>query len=382
VTVRTPVIAEGLYSYDIGGSERVGVDLALQFRTRGYEVICFALYGSRGPFRDLLEQAGVRCVDLDYSVRSRWLRRATFQAEVWRFLRHERVSALHVHHATALILCGIAARLARVPHTVMTEHALFQLKDRPKYRRSAARYCQFAQDITVVSADQLEYFHTELGVARERLHYVPNGVSVQSRNPVIGRRIREEFGVPRDAFVFLFAGRLNEVKNLPVMLRAVAAWIRPVCARLIIAGDGPERAMLEALSSSLGIDDLVNFAGARSDVRDLLMAADGFVMSSRTEGAPMALLEAMSASVPCVATAVGGIPGLLGEGAGLLVPSGSVEELSMAMRRLIDEPALCTGIASVALARVRLEYSLDTVVTQYLKLLGLPEHWPSMHRTV
>jgi glycosyltransferase involved in cell wall biosynthesis len=263
----------------------------------------------------------------------------------------------------------------------MTEHALFQLKDRANYRRSAARYCQFAEDITVVSQDQLVYFDAELGVPRQRLHYVPNGVRVLPRDPVVGRRIREEFGAPRDAFVFLFAGRLNEVKNLPVMLRAVAAWIRPVRAQLIIAGDGPERPMLEALRTSLGIEDLVTFIGARYDVQDLLMAADGFVMSSRTEGAPMALLEAMGASVPCVATAVGGIPELLSDGAGLLVPSGSVEELSKTMRCLIDEPELCGRIARVALARVGRQYSLDAVVTRYLQLLGLPERWPSMQRT-
>jgi glycosyltransferase involved in cell wall biosynthesis len=372
---RAPVIAEGLYSYQIGGSERIGVDLALQFRDRGYEVICFALYGNRGPFRDLLEQTGVACVDLDYSSRSSRLRRLTFQAEVWRFLRRERVSALHVHHATALILCGIAARLARVPRTVMTEHALFQLQDRPAYRRSAARYCRFAQDITVVSPEQLEYFHSELGVARERLHYVPNGVRVRTKDPATGQRIRREFGIPNDAFVFLYAGRLNEVKNLPVILQAVADLPLPTLARLIIAGDGPERAMLEALSASLGIGDKVTFAGPRSDVHALLMAADGFVMSSRTEGLPMALLEAMSAGVPCVATEVGGIPALLASGAGLLVRSESFKELSAAMRRLIDEPALRANIVRAALARVSSQYSLDVVATRYLELLGLPERW-------
>jgi glycosyltransferase involved in cell wall biosynthesis len=372
----TPVIAVGLFSYDIGGSERVGVDLALQYRDRGYEVICFALYGSRGPFRDMLEQCGLRCVDLDYSLRSRWMRRATFQVEVWKFLRRERIAALHLHHATALILCGIPARLAGVQHTVMTEHALFQLQERPSYRRSAARYCRFAQNITVVSPDQLEYFHSELGVARERLHYIPNGVNVRSRDPTAGRRIRQEFGISPDAFVFLFAGRLNEVKNLPVMLRAVSGWTRPTRGRLIIAGDGPERAMLEALCKSLGIEDLVTLTGARSDVPDLLAAADAFVMSSRTEGAPMALLEAMSAAVPCVATAVGGIPDLLGEGAGVLVAAGSVDGLSSAMTQLIKEPRLCAQIANVALDRVRRIYSIEKVVTRYLGLLGLPERWP------
>jgi glycosyltransferase involved in cell wall biosynthesis len=119
----------------------------------------------------------------------------------------------------------------------------------------------------------------------------------------------------------------------------------------------------------------VTFAGARTDVHDLLMAADGFVMSSRTEGMPMAILEAMGAAVPCVSTAVGGIPGLLGGGAGLLVPVAAPAELATAMQRLVDDPALRADLVDRAMQRVVRDFSLDALVTRYLALLGLPAQW-------
>ena len=137
----TPVIAQGLGSYQIGGSERIGADLAIEFRRRGFRVICFAFYDTDGPIRTELIAAGIECVDLDYRTRQRVIRRLTYQFEFLQFLRRFRVDALLVHHATALILCGIPARIARVRRVVMVEHGLLYLRDRPKYRRSAIRYC-------------------------------------------------------------------------------------------------------------------------------------------------------------------------------------------------------------------------------------------------
>ena len=91
--------------------------------------------------------------------------------------------------------------------------------------------------------------------------------------------------------------------------------------RLWIAGDGPLREALQAEATRLGLIASLDFLGARRDVPQLLQGADALVMTSITEGQPMALLEAMAAGLPCIATEVGGIPGLLNNGAGLLVPS-------------------------------------------------------------
>jgi len=92
-----------LFSYQFGGSERMGADLALEFKTRGYQVVCFAFHDCDGPMRAQLESAGIRCLDMNYEKFSGVLRRISYLWKFWRMLRRERVSALHVHHHGALI---------------------------------------------------------------------------------------------------------------------------------------------------------------------------------------------------------------------------------------------------------------------------------------
>jgi len=162
-----PVIAEGLFSYQFGGSERVGVDLALEFRRRGYQVVCFAFHDSDGPMRAELERAGIRCLDFNYQKFRGVFRHVLYFWKFWRMLRKERIRALHVHHHGAMILCGIPARLAGITRVVMTEHGLQALLERADARRLTVRYCRYASDITVVEPRQFLMKVFELA----RLHY-------------------------------------------------------------------------------------------------------------------------------------------------------------------------------------------------------------------
>lgn len=373
-----PIIAEGLFSYQIGGSERVGVDLALEFTRRGYRVVCLAFYDSDGPMRTELERSGVRCLDLNYMRHTGVSRRLSYQWKFWRMLRRERVRALHVHHATALILCGIPAKLAGVARVVMTEHGLHQLKERPAYRRSAARYCRFASDITVVEPAQIHYFRDELAVPANKLHYVANGVRLPTRIPTHVASVRGALGIADGSYGFFYVGRLSPEKDLGTLLTAFAELPADVAdrSRLYLVGEGSERAMLESRRDALGLGGRVMFLGARADVSNLLMAADMFVMSSKTEGLPMALLEAMAAGVPCVATAVGGIPELFANDRGLSVPAGDPTGLAAAMTRLARSPDLRARITANALDTIRTRFALDRIADEYLGLLGLPPQAP------
>ena len=369
-----PTIAEGLFSYEFGGSERVGVDLALEFKRRGYRVVCFALHGSDGPMRAELERAGIRCLDLDYRRFRGSLRRVRYYWTLWRMLRRERIRALHVHHHGAMILCGIPARLAGISRIVMTEHGLQALMERPQARRLTMRYCRFASDITVVEQTQADYFHRQLGFAVAKLHVVANGVRVLARTAAHVELKRRELAIPADVFAFFYVGRLNPVKDLGTLLQAFAALPTDLAARsrLYLVGDGPERAPLEARVAALGLPGRAIFLGARTDVSEVLMAADAFVMSSKSEGLPMVLLEAMAAGVPCVATAVGGIPDLFGEDRGLSVPAQDAPALARAMASVASSPELRERLVSNATQNLRRHYALDAIVDRYLELLGLP----------
>lgn len=372
-----PLIAEGLYSYQIGGSERIGVELAIELKRRGYRVVCFAFYDSDGPMRRVAEAAGIRCLDFNYLSRRRGIRRLTYQVALWKMLRHERVHALHVHHATALILSGIPAAAARVPRVAMTEHALHQLIERASYRRAATRYCKLAHAVTVVEPQQLQYFQDVLSVPRAKLHHIANGVRIRGRDLVTRRRVRNDLGLPEATFVALFAGRLHPIKDLSTLLRAIARLPSDLrtTLELVIAGDGPERLGLERECGELGLNRAVRFLGERDDVAALLQAADAFVMTSVSEGLPMALLEAMASGVPCVSTAVGGIPDLFAGDAGVLVPVSDAPAVAAAIARLARDSDLRHRLSQRGLARVAERFDLDDVATRYLAVLGLPPKW-------
>jgi glycosyltransferase involved in cell wall biosynthesis len=369
-----PVIAEGLFSYQFGGSERVGVDLALEFKRRGYQVVCFAFHDSDGPMRVELERAGIRCLDLNCEKFCGTLRHALYFWKFWQMLRKERIRALHVHHHGAMILCGIPARLAGIRRVVMTEHGLQALLERADARRLTVRYCRYASDITVVEPRQLEYFHKELGFPIQKLHCIPNGVRIPAKSAALIEHKRREFGLGPDVFAFFYVGRLNQVKDLGTLLDAFATLAADgsLHTRLYLVGDGPERAMLETRREALGLSERVTFLGARSDVSEVLMAADAFVMSSKSEGLPMALLEAMAMGVPCVATAVGGIPDLFGDDRGLSVPAQNALALANAMAAISRSQELRQRLVSNATANLVGKYALDAIANRYLELLGLP----------
>jgi glycosyltransferase involved in cell wall biosynthesis len=375
-----PVVAEGLFSYQFGGSERVGVDLALEFKRRGFQVVCFAFQDSDGPMRVELERAGIRCLDMNYLKYEKFggslriIRRVLYFWKFWRMLRKERIRALHVHHFGTMILCGIPARLAGIKRLVMTEHGLETLLARPETRKLAVRHCRYASDITLVEPRQLDYFHRELGFPVGKLHCIPNGVRAAFRTPTLVEDKRREFGIGSDAFAFFYVGRLNEIKDLGTMLDAFALLPADISCRtrLYLIGDGPERAMLEARRDALGLGERATFLGARSDVSEVLMAADAFVMSSKSEGLPMALLEAMAAGVPCIATAVGGIPDLFADDRGLSVPAQNSLALADAMTAIVRSPELRLRLVTNAAANLK-NYRLDAIANRYLELLGLPQ---------
>lgn len=158
----------------------------------------------------------------------------------------------------------------------------------------------------------------------------------------------------------LFVGRLTAVKGLPILLEVLA---KLDGVRLDIAGDGPDRHLLEEQARALNISSRVKFVGYQSQqqVRDLLKAADLFVMSSFAEGVPVVLMEAMAAGVPVVATRIAGIPELIRDGhSGLLVSAGDADEMATAVDRLLGDAELRNRLANAARQDIEREFNIQT----------------------
>jgi glycosyltransferase involved in cell wall biosynthesis len=194
-----------------------------------------------------------------------------------------------------------------------------------------------------------------------------SAVDPEALRPSAPREVlRAQLGEAPETPCLLVAANLVQRKGVDVLLAAVAALApRSRCA-LWVAGDGPERAALEAASARLGIAERVRFLGRRSDVPDLLEACDVFVLPSRQEGLGVAALEAMARGRPVVASAIGGLGEIvIPEQTGLLVPPGDAAVLAAALERLLADPALARRLGSAGAARVAEHFLAEQMVSAY-----------------
>ena len=189
------------------------------------------------------------------------------------------------------------------------------------------------------------------------------------------REWRTELGWTEDEFVVGFVGRIVPVKDVPTLLHAFAALVASVPqARLLLVGDGECREQMQSVTRSLGLSELVRFAGWQLDLKRVYGAMDVVALTSRNEGTPVALIEALAAGRPVVATMVGGVPDVIQDGdTGLLVPPGDTDALAAALGRMAREPALrgrlaAAGRRSVAdrFGRQRLVQDIDALYRRLL----------------
>lgn len=202
----------------------------------------------------------------------------------------------------------------------------------------------------------------------ERIIYIPNGVDTQRFYPVSW--IRPEEMVRRTERLFICVARLEYAKGIDVLLHAWAQmmalpqdWRKDLRPRLRLVGDGTRRTQLEHLAAELGIQESVEFCGTSLDVPCLLQDAWGFVLPSRWEGMPNALLEAMACALPCIATRVSGSEDVLEQGQnGLLVAPEHPQQLAYALRLLIEDTELAMQLGWLGYETVLRYYQLGTAV--------------------
>jgi glycosyltransferase involved in cell wall biosynthesis len=267
-----------------------------------------------------------------------------------RELRRGRPDVFHAHLSWPLAArpALAAAIAARVPAVVATFH-LFP--PGPLGRTAALQGRLLSRGVgraIAVSDGVAQSLVRVLRWPEKRIEVIRNGV-------VLERFRRERGARSTGEFVFLTVARLDRQKGIDVLLRA-AALVAGV--RFSIAGAGEERETLERQADALGVGDRVTFLGRRDDVPALLGASDAFVLPSRFEGTPLALLEAMAAGKPIVASAIPGIDEVVADGAtALLAPPDDPEALARALRRIVAEPQLRDSLAAAARARAEREFS-------------------------
>jgi len=365
---RRPRILQVLYSFRVGGSEMFCLRLARQLAEEGAEVLCAALDSSPGAMLQLCAQYGIPTVDLRVPTASP-LGRNGLSWGLVRRLRELQPDAIHLQHFLGLNKLGIPARLAGVRRIVVTEHSVLDVAQSWTGRTRARFSWRLASDVTVIHQTIKDYLCDELAVPRERVQVVPIGIEVDDYGRQDRHAYRTKLGLGSRT-VLVFVGRLAPVKNVQGLLAAFLAVQSRTEARatLIVVGDGEERSACQEMLRGDPYGHTVILVGEQCDPRPYLAAADVFVMNSRSEGTPRALLEAMAAGLPAICPAVGGIPDLLA-GRGWLTTPGDQASLEGAIHAVLEHPDTITPLGLRCRDYVRSHFDSRQVVEQYRRLL-------------
>ncbi len=294
---------------------------------------------------------------------------------VARHLRRWQADVVHCHLPLTGVVGRLAGRLARVP-VVYTEHNLME-RYHPLTRR-ANRWTWGSQSMVVaVSAEVIESIERHVN-GSVPLRVVLNGIRFDGFQPRLDSRleVRQRLGIPPTAPVVGTVAVFRRQKRLDLWLTTARQALeqRPDL-HFILVGDGPMRGELERLVPSLGLEGQVHFVGLQEQTQPFFSAMDVFLMSSRFEGLPLALLEAMAAELPVVATAVGGVPEVVVDGkTGVLVPPDEPAEAAEALLKLLSEPEGRKTMGRAGRERVEAQFSMARMVRElesiYLEVLA------------
>jgi glycosyltransferase involved in cell wall biosynthesis len=273
-----------------------------------------------------------------------------------RLFRHLRPDIVHTHTAKAGALGRLAARVAGVPVTVHTFHGhVLEGYFSPAATRTflaIERWLARGTDRLITVSPRLRAQLLAMGIGRpDQMEVVPLGLDLGRFR--LGRgasapALRASLGLAPGTPLLGSVGRLVPIKDHPTLFRAVAQLgTDGEAAHLVVVGDGEDRLALARLAQALGVSARVHFLGWRADLETIVNELDVVICSSRNEGTPVALIEAMAAGVAVLSTEVGGVADLVTHGeTGWLVPPGDPTAMAGAIRRLLAEPNLRARLAA------------------------------------
>ena len=350
---------------EVGGTQRQIVHIARHLDRERFEpsVLFF-----RNPsfFVGELERAGVRVIQVEKHGR-------LDIGFVWRLvqtLRRERYDVMQCFAFSGELWGAVARRLlprARRPALISSVRGVYEWYSGWHWR--VKRWVSNQSERVIANSRMgAEYACERMGLPSGAIRISYNGVQSVQGNP----GLRTELGVPAGGVLVLFVGRLVVHKDVPTLLKAVAALhARLPGLRVALAGDGPLHDLLARVVDALGLQRVVHLLGQRGDVPDLIESADIIVLPSLREGLSNVILEGMMGGKPVVASRAGGNIELIEhERSGLLFDVGDVQALAAALERLAGDSALRARLGQGARQRAEAEFSIPSMVQAYEKHYG------------
>lgn len=362
-----PCLMHFVYSLGIGGAEKLAYDMIMGLPAGKYRPVVLCI-GEDGPLRGAFEEKG-------YIVYFR----PNTPGQTWRtvswirgLIRKEQVAVIHAHQYNPLQYSVLATLGNTGVNLVYTEHGRIypEVWNWKRYLTNPL-FALRINHIVSISESTRGAMQRYDNFPGRRIKVIHNGVRLEGLNPGGDRQqMRRALGVGDTTRIIGTAGRLERVKNLPMMLRGfkkvLAAFPDTV---LLIAGKGSERENLEALAGELCIADQVRFLGLRNDLPELFELLEVFLLVSFTEGISITLLEAMGSGVPAVVTRTGGNPEVVLDGVtGYLVEVGDEAEMSLKVIGLLADSEQAAQLGSNGRVRVRSEFSFGSMMDSYERL--------------
>jgi len=398
--VRSRTVVHVITRLDRGGSAQNTLLTALGHDQTRFEPVVVA--GRAGRWNDQggdeatdeccrrLESAGIRCLLVPTLTRQiHPLKDLATLGALVSLLRRERPTIVHTHTSKAGVLGRLAARIAGVPVLIHTPHGhvFYGHFNRAaswlflQIERALARLTTHM--IALTEAEREEHLARRVG-RPDCFSVVPSGIDVDRFRRVAGLfgRRPPELGCPPDAIVAGSVGWLTEVKGHRFLIEALAR-LKPFHPRLhvLIVGSGALRDEYTALAKRLGVAETVHLVGERQDVPDCLAAMDLFILPSLNEGMCRALVEAMAAGRPVIATRVGGVPAVVEDRrTGILVPPGDASALAEGIDELIRRPDFAKALGDAASESIGSRFgvqamvrAIEEVYDRALGVEGVPE---------
>jgi glycosyltransferase involved in cell wall biosynthesis len=346
------------------GAQKALYRLLLHTDRTNYRPIVIALRDGDSEIATQIRALGIPVLDLHMSPPWRFYK----LLGLYRALRSQRPAILHCWMIHSNIIGRIVGRLAGVPTIIVSRRS--DRNGGEIYTKLNRWLVNWSDGIIAVSESTRQAELAETGIAPERVETIPNGLDASAFNdlPSAADRqvLRTSLGITPDQILIGSVGRLTAAKGYPDLVRAfqiVTQEIPQAC--LIIVGKGKLEAELKGLAVELGISEKVQFTGVCSDIPKLLNAFDLFAFSSHWEGMPNALMEAMAAGLPCVATRVSAAPELIDDGVhGLLVPPQAPAQLANGILKLLDDAPLRKRLAVAGRERIQTEFTLEKTAAQ------------------
>lgn len=362
-----PTLAYVTNSLNPGGAERLVVEMSLAF-AKDFRVGVLCL-DQPGLWAGELESQGI-------PVRCLWRRPGLDLTLPWKLaksLRQLGAEIVHAHQCTPWFYCALSRLLYRTPRLLLEEHGRMFPEEENRLRRAVNRLLirPLTHRFVAVSEDMRERLRRYEGLEGAQIEVIYNGVAAEKRLSATEREsLRRECGFEPGSFVVGTVGRFDPVKNLPMLVRSLAAArAREPRIRGLMVGDGPELRAVRELVERVGLKDSVHLSGYRRDARRFVQCLDLFVLSSLSEGASIALLEAASAGVPVAVTDAGGNPEIVMAGqTGWVVPSGAVDALTEVILDAAAGPARCAQFAEAGVKRVKDRFSFEQMIEHYRRL--------------